>query len=901
MSISAYPPQIGGKIAAFAKGAGSETKITIPYQLNKAVSLNDFTHMSIMIKAVTTGAIKWSGDTSDCKIYNSATKSYYSIFTIPHSAFTPTPGNHYKVQIAFKTSGSGKSSWSSVGIIKCTNMPSVTISSLTEDIDNINPSIFIGQYTNSDVTEKLYSYNFTIYDSDNQLYETSGDLIHNSSNDEIISGTGVRSYVRWQPTKLLPEGVRHRIAVNMTTLGGYTKSSVLYFIRAAATVDARIPARLLATPDYENGCINLSLIKLKDLTDEVPFSGNFVISRYTEKTNTWNEICRFNMLSNVPSEIGTIWTDYTIEHGVKYLYALQAYNSRELYSNRVHHVLANPDVYSSEKYLDVDEYQQPYYIMGDFEDMFLSDGERQLKIRYNPKVSSYKPTILESKVDTLGSKYPFIFRNGSVNYKEFQISGLLSYLSDEKELFMTGVKPPEDTFTRSRTFAAMGKDSRKDWLDSPNPGTRLTSDNFYREREFKTEVLNWLTNGQPKLFRSPGEGNYIVRLMNSSLAPNEQVGRMLHTFNTTAYEIADCTFENLKKYNILSTASTENRTMKFASVKLSEVSVDNVYAPGCNMYHVYITDASPNTQYILSFNELTENNAVSYTIGITGALYLDTDAYPVSSVTKLSGDVNSTAMLHYGYFDTSVPDNFSCISRITSKDEVIQLVGYDDTKNILTDKLGDIRREVGVFYSIVIHPRPIISIYSNNGKFYRDNQFINEITGNWIDTAIYYIVNENIYYSGQPRTISLGSTLPKQYFKLNNLYIIDLATGNAYLSTDPMANSLSHNPQAGKYFAQLTHGSYYVTGDFGKISSIHMSPGVYIEASYELKEIEYSMEETNEDVKSAKEAWILAKANYVASEAAADYITMQAAYNTYIELLTNAVETAEIEEGYYAL
>ena len=43
--------------------------------------------------------------------------------------------------------------------------------------------------------------------------------------------------------------------------------------------------------------------------------------------------------------------------------------------------------------------------------------------------------LLESKVDTIGSKHPFIFRNGNVGYKEFPISGLISYLSDENDLF----------------------------------------------------------------------------------------------------------------------------------------------------------------------------------------------------------------------------------------------------------------------------------------------------------------------------------------------------------------------------------------------------------------------------------------------------------------------------------
>lgn len=900
MSISLYPPQLEGKLSAFAVSDEGSTRIAIPYRLNKAISFDDFTHITIMIKAVTSGTIKWTGDSSECKLSSSDLKSYYAIFTIPHTEFTPTVGNYYKIQIAFKKD-SNKSNWSNVGVIKCTSTPSATISSLTEDIDNINPSIYLGTYINSDVTEKLYSYQFTLYDDKNQIYETSGELIHNTSTDEIISGVGIKAMTSWQPKKSLSETGKYRIAMDITTVNGYKKSSVLYIVRAASTVDAKIPAKLLATPDYDNGCITLSLIKRDDLDVEQAFSGNFIITRYAENTNTWYEVCRFNTQSQTPSEIGVIWTDYTIEHGVRYLYALQAYNSKQLYSNRMYHVLSNPESFSKKKYLEYDELGNPFYITADFEDMFLTDGERQLKIRYNPKVSSYKPTLLESKIDTLGSQYPFIFRNGNVNYKEFPISGLLSYLGDEKELFISNIHPPEETMTRQGTPSTAAIKTRYDWLNTSDAGTKLTSDNFYRERQFKMAALDWLTNGQPKLFRSPGEGNHIVRLMNSSLSPLETIGRMLHTFNTTAYEIADCTFENLQKHNLLAPYKEENRTMKFAEVKLSEAAINNVYAPGYNMYHVYITNASPGTQYILGFNELTENNAVTYTIGITGSLYLDVDAYPVASITKVEGDINSTATLHYGYYDTSVPDSFSCISKITTKDEIIQIIGYDDKKNIITDKFADIRREVGHFYSIIIRPRPVISIYSASGKYYRDNEHLNEITGGWMDTAIYYIVNENLFYSGKPRKNSLGSKLPEQYFQLNDLYIIDLATGNTYLSTDPIANSLSHNPQAGKYFAQLTHGSYAVTGDFGTIHSIKMSTGVYIEACYELKEIEYNVESTNADIISAKQAWITAKAIYAESESDSDYAAMIGAYNTYTYMIEEALKTIEQEEGYYAL
>jgi hypothetical protein len=164
-------------------------------------------------------------------------------------------------------------------------------------------------------------------------------------------------------------------------------------------------------------------------------------------------------------------------------------------------------------------------LTAEFEDTFLSDPERQLCIRFNPKVSSFKNTILESKTDTLGGTYPHFFRNGSVKYKEIPLSGLISYLVDNEELFMS-----------------------KKQLGIETPSINLTANNIAAERRFKLEVLEWLTNGQPKLFRSPTEGNYVVRLMNVSLSPDDKLGRMLHTFSATGYEVAELNNETLPNY-----------------------------------------------------------------------------------------------------------------------------------------------------------------------------------------------------------------------------------------------------------------------------------------------------------------------------------------------------------------
>jgi hypothetical protein len=72
-----------------------------------------------------------------------------------------------------------------------------------------------------------------------------------------------------------------------------------------------------------------------------------------------------------------------------------------------------------------------------FEDIFLTSGDKQLKIKFNPSITSFQRTIQESKVDTIGSKYPFIKRNGFVDYVQFPLNGLIASAMDEDGLFIT--------------------------------------------------------------------------------------------------------------------------------------------------------------------------------------------------------------------------------------------------------------------------------------------------------------------------------------------------------------------------------------------------------------------------------------------------------------------------------
>ena len=114
------------------------------------------------------------------------------------------------------------------------------------------------------------------------------------------------------------------------------------------------------------------------------------------------------------------------------------------------------------------------------------------------------------------------------------------------------------------------KDLELQWRD-PSSFTDITDENLNYERKFKLAVLDWLNNGEIKLFKSPQEGTYIVRLTNVSLAPNTQLGRMLHTFSCTASEVSDFDISALNNYSLLSQEQNVSRIETTRIIDLSSL------------------------------------------------------------------------------------------------------------------------------------------------------------------------------------------------------------------------------------------------------------------------------------------------------------------------------------------
>jgi hypothetical protein len=93
-------------------------------------------------------------------------------------------GQYYKVQIAYVNNDT-VGYYSSVAVAKYTTKPNITINTLNEKNLNSHSYSYTGVYSqeHGDTTERVYSYKFNLYNAENVLVSTSGDLLHDTTKD----------------------------------------------------------------------------------------------------------------------------------------------------------------------------------------------------------------------------------------------------------------------------------------------------------------------------------------------------------------------------------------------------------------------------------------------------------------------------------------------------------------------------------------------------------------------------------------------------------------------------------------------------------------------------------------------------------------------------------------------
>lgn len=717
--MTLYPPQIEGTIPALQKGKD----LVVPFIMNKTVGWNEIKGFIIKIKNIQNNEVittaKTYNNTNDYPGYSKDKQIAY--FSVDESKFTI--GLSYKLQMAYIDQKDNYGYYSTVGIFKYTEEPNVYIDGLEGSQLYSDTRTYIGVYSQEgkDITEKVYSYNFTVYDEYGKILETSGEQLHNHENDDEV----YKSTDSFTMIKSLEENKIYTIIYTVTTANGVIKSSPKYRITQQSTIAPEVEADLVATMNEENGYVNLQLIGKKDNDGiEKVGTGTFLICRSSSEDNygSWSEIDRFALFGEAPSSHN--WKDFTVQHGFSYIYSLQQYNKDyQIYSNRM---LSNE-------------------IIANFEHSFLYDGERQLKIKYNPKVTSFKQTLLETKTDTIGGKYPFFFRNANVGYKEFPISGLISYHSDEEQLFLTNkdlLLEDLDSLKRQHTLKegilstdynyfnemldaniAYTLQSEYEKREQPNSQenqiankkdrtTNLIDYNILAERIFKMKVLDFLNDGKPKLFRSPGEGNFIVRLMNSSLSPEDKLNRMIHTFSTTAIEIDKFNYQKLNEYSLISTQEPDTKQLRWKTVNIRNLineeakKYDNGIAD--NNFPMFLSIGGENNIMSIQFIDMVPGDRfrvefaaggqepVEIQIGTTGAYYIEFDTAPhrvLINKNSIQGQVT------YSYYATSL-HHFDTYKHIKMDDiPMIQLSEPTGDKDIREFyNLEDIKYRVTKYY-----------------------------------------------------------------------------------------------------------------------------------------------------------------------------------------------------------
>lgn len=536
ININLYPPIVDTYAPAFLTDSGTDKDICrIYFTLSKFNTISDIVNVQVSIRSQYTNLsvlnkTKYPSEIMLTSIQEDSTRTsddkyYIEIYKTDIQGGKFEINQYYKVQMRFThIDAAGQSlstpqaidgwlaaninlfsEWSTVCLVRGISTPQLAISGFTIENGkiswaNYNPVIYgTLSFQDSEETERLKSYQVKLYDNNNQLLTDSG--IQYSDTNSFNYGFKYNFIA----------GTSYKFTIECTTLNLYSIIATYNFTTAIEENEI-LDISFNAEADEENGRIILKLRK-SNITDG--FTGDLIIRRTSNKSNftIWEDLKTYSYKD--ATTIKEVFNDMTIESGIWYKYYLQKRSN---------------GVAASTKYL-----KTPLMVI--FDDMFLTTKDKQLKIKFNPTVSSFKRTIQESRTDTLGSQFPFVRRNGKADYAQFPIGGLISFQIDESNLFTS----LEELFGEHLYLYTSHNNSKR----------IIDANDIVYEKLFKDKVIEFLYSEQPKLFRSATEGNFIVKVMDVSFSPNATLGRRIVSFTATAYEIAECNIDNFKKYNIL--------------------------------------------------------------------------------------------------------------------------------------------------------------------------------------------------------------------------------------------------------------------------------------------------------------------------------------------------------------
>lgn len=573
MPISIYPPTLQSSQPAFLYNV---TEYPIYFTLQKITAFQDIGHVQVRVvrqtnnKSVVNTSIYPDGTIYKAPSEITQLNGRYQVNISRAELIEPwQQGQLYKIQMRFgvnpkfsdisqfaawkreQIEGSSFSEWSTVMIIKPIDQPQIAIQNaqnVKQDViaserleATLTPLFESSYYISSINNEPLDKYKFDLYKGDeidiSNFLESSGWIQYNASQNASISH-------RFKT--VLENREIYTVVYSIRTVNGYEEVCDPYSFTASQSYLDPLEETILTIEDdsvycRENGCINIYL------SSSIALSGSYIVTRSSEKSNytIWEDL-QFLTYANKNFDNDLVYQDFTIESGIKYKYAFQQENAKGLRTTPLY------------------ESGNSYHWV-DFEYSYIYRDGLQLKLKFNQTMSSFKHTVLASKQDTLGDRYPHLVKNGYAYYAEFPVAGLISFQMDDDQTFFTIGE--EGYYYKDELIVPIDKFDYMDGKREPNTETgeynvvldkshptinnNLTSNNVFIERKFREKVEEFLNDFDYKLYKSPTEGNFIVGLMNISLTPKKELGRMLFEFTATAYEVLENNISNLDKSGII--------------------------------------------------------------------------------------------------------------------------------------------------------------------------------------------------------------------------------------------------------------------------------------------------------------------------------------------------------------
>lgn len=404
------------------------------------------------------------------------------------------------------------SEWSNTSIIKTTFAPNVSIIGLSEtEINNINNpyTLFNARYVSNDSTENIEAYRFELLNEDGIEIEVQ-DL--NYVNDYVTPSINyqIKSYVNKKTNYIL----------RLTTQSNYGFSNTILYQLYFTGEEIPFPLQTETIIDNDNA---LNIIKIKYNLDFSKID-KILIKRLSisNNYNSYDNIYTIQEISKKNKDI--YFKDYLINSDELYIYFLQVVYLDNSYSS-----LSKP--------IAIKNSYDYTYILGE-------DGE-QIPI-YSPQINSITITKRDSLIETLGQQFPYFQGIGLIDYKSFNFSGNITYLStvNEENKIKTqsldelyGINAPEEI-----------KEILKNEYGDNMGNNYFTSVNYFMEKQYREKLIDFLKNGEIKVIKSPTERLLFTKFTNVNVTPKQELGRAIYDFSVTATEIFNEKSVDYNKY-----------------------------------------------------------------------------------------------------------------------------------------------------------------------------------------------------------------------------------------------------------------------------------------------------------------------------------------------------------------